>query len=281
MSWYQALILGVVQGASEFLPISSSAHLVLVPWLLGWQLEPHAFFTFSVSVHWGTLAAVVLVFRDDLLRFGRAALQALIHRSLLETPEATLAWLLLLATLPGALAGIALGGVVEQAFSNPPAVAALLLGTAGLLALGEWARSARAANSGEFRGLKNLRIGDALLIGLAQAVALLPGISRSGATISAALFRGLDRVDAVRFSFLMSVPIIFGAGLVALTDLAGGPGAADLLPSLAIGFLAAGVVGYFAIRWLIQTLASSTFWGFAAYCAAVGTGGLLLSLIRG
>ena len=281
MTWYQALILGVVQGASEFLPISSSAHLVLVPWLLGWQLEPHAFFTFSVSVHWGTLAAVVVVFRHDLSRFGRAALQALMHRSLLETPEAALAWLLLLSTLPGALAGIVLGGLVEQAFSNPPAVAALLLISAGLLALGERARSVRAAKSGEFRGLKQLRIRDALVIGLAQALALLPGISRSGATISAGLYRGMDRVDAVRFSFLMSVPIIFGAGLVALTDLSSGPSAAESLPSLAIGFLAAGIVGFTAIRWLIRTLVGATFWGFAAYCAAVGTGGLLLSLIRG
>jgi len=179
------------------------------------------------------------------------------------------------------VAGIALAGVVEQAFSNPPAVAALLLGTAGLLALGERSRSIRASNPAEFRPLQSLRARDALVIGLAQAVALLPGISRSGATISAGLYRGLERVDAVRFSFLMSVPIIFGAGLVALTDLARGPGAPELLPALAIGFLAAGVVGFTAIHWLIRTLAGATFWGFAAYCAAVGAAGLLLSLIRG
>jgi undecaprenyl-diphosphatase len=281
MTWYQALILGMVQGASEFLPISSSAHLVLVPWLLGWQFEPIAFFIFSVTVHWGTLAAVVLALRDDLLRFGRAALLALVHRRLLETPEATLAWLLLIATLPGALAGILLGGLVEQAFSNPPAVAGLLLGTAGLLALGERSRSIRAANPAEFRPLKSLRIRDAILIGLAQAVALLPGISRSGATIAAGLFRGLDRVDAVRFSFLMSVPIIFGAGLVALTDLAGEPGAARTLPSLVIGFLAAGVVGFIAIRWLLRYLAGGSLRGFAVYCALAGAAGLLVSLIRG
>ena len=281
MTWYQALILGMVQGASEFLPISSSAHLVLVPWLLGWQFEPHAFFTFSVTVHWGTLAAVVLAFRDDLLRFGRAALLAVVHRSLLETPEATLAWLLVLATLPGALAGIALGGVVEQAFSNPPAVAGFLLGTAVLLALGERSRSIRAANPADFRMLKSLRIRDAILIGLAQAVALLPGISRSGATISAGLFRGLDRGDAVRFSFLMSVPIIFGAGLVALAELAGEPGAAQAVPSLVIGLLAAGVVGFIAIRWLLRYLEGGTLRGFAIYCALAGAAGLLVSLIRG
>lgn len=280
MTWVQALILGIVQGASEFLPISSSAHLVLVPWLLGWQLESHAFFIFSVTVHWGTLAAVVFAFRDDLYRFGRAALLALVHRSLHETPEATLAWLLLLATLPGALAGILLGGVVEQAFSNPPVAAGLLFGTAGLLALGERSRSVHAANPAGFRPLIGLRTRDAVLIGLAQAVALLPGISRSGATIAAGLLRGLDRVDAVRFSFLMSVPIIFGAGLVALSDLAGEPGAAEALPSFAIGFLAAGVVGTFAIRWLVRYLARGSLKGFAAYCGLVGTAGLLLSLIR-
>jgi len=281
MTWYQALILGMVQGASEFLPISSSAHLVLVPWLLGWQFEPIAFFIFSVTVHWGTLAAVVLAFRDDLLRFGRAALLAVLHRDLLETPEATLAWLLLLATLPGALAGVVLGGMVEQAFSNPPAVAGLLLGTAVLLALGERSRSIRAANPADFRMLKSLRIRDAILIGLAQAVALLPGISRSGATISAGLFRGLDRGDAVRFSFLMSVPIIFGAGLVALAELAGEPGAAQAVPSLVIGLLAAGVVGFIAIRWLLRYLEGGTLRGFAIYCALAGAAGLLVSLIRG
>ena len=281
MTWYQALILGMVQGASEFLPISSSAHLVLVPWLLGWQFEPIAFFIFSVTVHWGTLAAVVLALRDDLLRFGRAALLAALHRDLLETPEATLAWLLLLATLPGALAGVVLGGMVEQAFSNPPAVAGLLLGTGVLLALGERSRSIRAANLAEFRPLKSLRIRDAILIGLAQAVALLPGISRSGATISAGLFRGLDRGDAVRFSFLMSVPIIFGAGLVALAELAGEPGAAQTLPSLVIGLLAAGVVGFIAIRWLLRYLAGGSLRGFAIYCALAGAAGLLVSLIRG
>jgi len=281
MTWYQALILGMVQGASEFLPISSSAHLVLVPWLLGWQFEPIPFFIFSVTVHWGTLAAVVLAFRDDLLRFGRAALLAVLHRDLLETPEATLAWLLLLATLPGAVAGVVLGGMVEQAFSNPPAVAGLLLGTAVLLALGERSRSIRAANPAEFRPLKSLRIRDAILIGLAQAVALLPGISRSGATISAGLFRGLDRGDAVRFSFLMSVPIIFGAGLVALAELAGEPGAAQAVPSLVIGLLAAGVVGFIAIRWLLRYLEGGTLRGFAIYCALAGAAGLLVSLIRG
>ena len=281
MTWYQALILGMVQGASEFLPISSSAHLVLVPWLLGWQFEPSPFFIFSVTVHWGTLAAVVLAFRDDLLRFGRAALLAVLHRDLLETPEATLAWLLLLATLPGALAGVVLGGMVEQAFSNPPAVAGLQLGTGVLLALGERSRSIRAANPAEFRPLKSLRIRDAILIGLAQAVALLPGISRSGATISAGLFRGLDRGDAVRFSFLMSVPIIFGAGLVALAELAGEPGAAQAVPSLVIGLLAAGVVGFIAIRWLLRYLEGGTLRGFAIYCALAGAAGLLVSLIRG
>jgi undecaprenyl-diphosphatase len=171
--------------------------------------------------------------------------------------------------------------MVEQAFSDPQAVAGLLLGTAGLLALGERSRSIRAANPAEFRPLKSLRIRDAILIGLAQAVALLPGISRSGATISAGLFRGLDRVDAVRFSFLMSVPIIFGAGLVALTDLAGQPGAAQAVPSLVIGLLAAGVVGFIAIRWLVRHLARGSLRGFAVYCALAGAAGLLVSLIRG
>ena len=281
MTWYQAVILGVVQGASEFLPISSSAHLVLVPWLLGWEIEPRLFFSFSVLVHWGTLAAVIISLREDLLRLGRAAIRGLARGRPFESREASLAWLVLLATLPGALAGILFADVVEQAFGRPALVAALLIGTAALLALGEQLRANRAAKAAGFRAQADLETPDALLIGLAQAMALLPGISRSGLTIACGLSRGLDRVDAARFSFLLAVPIMLGAGIVSLADLADDPGAAAALAPIAIGFLTAAVVGFAAIRWLLRYLSHASLRAFSIYCALIGAAGLLLSLVRG
>lgn len=281
MTWYQAFILGVVQGASEFLPISSSAHLVLVPWLLDWKIEPRLFFSFSVLVQLGTLAAVIVALWEDVLRLGRAAILGLARGRPFESGESSLAWLVVLATLPGAVAGILIGDLVEQAFGRPPIVAALLIGTAALLALGEKLHTKRDALAAGFRKKEDLRRTDALLIGLAQAVALFPGISRSGATIVGGLSRGLGRVDAARFSFLLAVPIMLGAGGVALADLARDPGAATALGPTAIGFLTAAVVGFAAIRWLLNYLSRASLRGFSAYCAVIGAAGLLLSLIRG
>jgi undecaprenyl-diphosphatase len=281
MTWIQALILGAVQGASEFLPISSSAHLVLVPWALGWELEPHSYFLFIIAIHWGTLAALILITWRELVHIARAAARSMARREWPASPDTRLAAILVVATLPAALAGVLLGEAVEQAFSDPTAVGRQLLGTAALLVLAEQVRDRRAAGSTGFRSFESVRLVDGLWIGLAQAVALLPGISRSGATLSAGMIRGLDRVQAVRFSFLLSVPILFGAGLVALADLAGGPGVAEFLPELGIGFLASGVVGFASIRWLLRYLSRASLRGFGLYCAGLGLTVLLVSAVRG
>ncbi|HEX9674458.1 MAG TPA: undecaprenyl-diphosphate phosphatase, partial [Anaerolineales bacterium] len=258
MTLIQALILGFVQGLTEFIPVSSSAHLVLVPWLLGWTFEPQAAFAFDVLVQLGTLLAVIVVFWRDGVSLLSAAIGALRTR---RWAEGRLAWLLILATLPAAAAGILLEDLVEQAFASPAASAAFLLVTATLLGLSEVLRrrlGERVPPGPEAStrdALEELKPADSLFIGLAQALALFPGISRSGSTIAAGLARGLTRPQAARFSFLMSVPIMLGAGLVAASDLASLPNAQELLPSLAAGFLSAALVGFLAIRWLLRFLA--------------------------
>jgi undecaprenyl-diphosphatase len=274
MSLLQAIVLGVVQGATEFLPISSSGHLVLVPWLLGWQLEPSRTFVFDVLVQWGTLLAVIAYFRHDLVALIRAALLGMARRHPFAEPEARLAWLLVLASVPAAALGLLVKSAVEAAFSNPMMVSVFLLATAALLAISE--RVGRRT-----RSMDSLRWADALFIGLAQSLALLPGISRSGSTIAGGLIRDMRRPQAARFSFLMSIPIMIGAGLVALLDLSAASNAASQLPALAAGFLSAATVGYLSIRWLLGYLKERPLTPFIVYCTALGLLGLLISVVRG
>ncbi len=274
MTVLQATLLGIVQGLTEFLPISSSAHLVLVPWLLGWHFNPAAAFVFDVLVQWGTLLAVVAYFWKDLVDLVRAALSGLWRRRPFDDPMARLAWLIALASVPAAVAGVVLKRLVEDAFQNPTAVSAFLLVTAAFLVTGE--RLGR-----KTRDLPSLGVMDAVWIGLAQAIALFPGVSRSGSTIAAGLGRGLRRTEAARFSFLMAVPVMFGAGLIALKDLASTSNArAEIVPLIA-GFAAAAVVGYLAIRWLLGFLGRRPLLVFAVYCTVVGLAGLGLSVLRG
>lgn len=274
MTLLQAFLLGLVQGATEFLPVSSSGHLVLVPWVLGWRLEPQAAFVFDILVQWGTLVALVAFYWRDLVAMVRAVILGLARRRPLEDPLARLGWLIAAASLPAAIAGLLLKDAVERAFNSPAAVSAFLLGTAVLLFLSE--RLSR-----QTRQLSELTLIDALWVGLAQALALLPGISRSGSTIAGGLTRGLRRPEAARLSFLMFVPVMLGAGVIALKDLAGAPAPAAQLPALAVGFLTSAVVGYLAIRWLLGYLSRRSLTPFALYCLAVGLGGLLLSVLRG
>ena len=274
MTLLQAFVLGLVQGATEFLPVSSSGHLVLVPWVLGWRLEPQAAFVFDILVQWGTLVALVAFYWRDLVGMVRAVILGLARRRPLEDPLARLGWLIAAASLPAAIAGLLLKDAVERAFNSPAAVSAFLLGTAVLLFLSE--RLSR-----QTRQLSELTLIDALWVGLAQALALLPGISRSGSTIAGGLTRGLRRPEAARLSFLMFVPVMLGAGVIALKDLAGAPAPAAQLPALAVGFLTSAVVGYLAIRWLLGYLSRRSLAPFALYCVAVGLGGLLLSVLRG
>lgn len=271
MNLVQAIILGIVQGATEYLPVSSSAHLVLVPWLLGWG-EPT--FAFDVLVQWGTLVSVIVYFWRDLWGIVRGVLSGLARRRPLETFEARLGWYIVLATVPAVILGALFKDWFEAAFSAPRAVAVLLLGTAAMLVAAEyWGR--------RVRRLDTLTWLDAVIVGIWQAASLLPGISRSGATITGGVLRGLDRRSAARLSFLMSVPVMLGAGLLALQDLVEAGLLGAQLPVLVTGFAAAALTGYACIRWLLGYLQRGRLHGFAIYCGVVGVLCLIIALARG
>ncbi len=270
MTFFQSLILGIVQGLTEFLPISSSGHLVLVPHFLGWHLDQRYVFAFDVLVQLGTLVAVIVYFWDDLWRIAWGWLIALIRRRPFATAEARLGWYLILATLPAVVGGLLLADRVEAAFTSPRAVGGFLFLTAALLFAAD--RLGRLARP--FAALDAL---DALVMGLFQVLALFPGVSRSGSTIAGGLFRGLERPAAARFSFLMSVPVMLGAGALTLAHLIQQPQVAhEAFPVLTVGFLSAALSGYLAIRWLLRYLMSHDLKVFVAYCILVGALALAL-----
>jgi undecaprenyl-diphosphatase len=272
-----------LQGATEFFPVSSSGHLVLVPWLLRWQSPG---LVFDAVVHWGTAVAVIAYFWDDWLALIQAAINSLREWRFFRSQAAEsgtwddqgagpapLAWLIVVGTLPGVLAGYFLEDFFERVFARPAAAAGFLLVTAGLLAASEWLGRRE-------RDLDELEWLDALVVGVGQALAILPGISRSGATIAAGLVRGVKREPAARFSFLLATPIILGAGLLKVVELVGGGGLATYGPALLVGFLAAAAVGLGCIHFLLRYLQRRRLYPFALYCAVFGITCLLVSLVR-
>lgn len=273
MSFLQSTLLGLVQGLTEFLPVSSTAHLILIPWLLGWAFDPQAVFVFDVLVQLGTLAAVIVYFSKDLLRIAFAVADGLQNGRPFESADARLGWLVVVATAPAAVIGLLFKKYVAALHQQPAIVAAILLAAAGLIFVVEYAgRRSRALDSLTWRG--------ALLIGCSQALALLPGVSRSAATISGGLALGLERPAAARFSFLMSIPIMLAAGVMAAKDLTGIPNFTAYLPSLALGFLAAAVVGFASIHWLLGYLAKHSMNVFAWYRIVFGALCLVIAFAR-
>lgn len=269
----QAIVLGIVQGLTEFIPISSSAHLVIVPWLFGWE-QPGLLF--DTMLHWGTLLAVLLVFWRDFLAMIGACLRSLWTRSLADA-NARLGWFIVVGSIPAAVLGLLFGDFFEQLFQNPAAAAAFLLVTAALLIGSEqMVRRFR-----QRRQLTQVTLMDSILIGCAQGLALFPGISRSGSTIATGLARGLRREDAARFSFLLGTPAFLGAGLLQLTKAAAENGDAVIsqAPLLLIGLLASLISGYAAIRFLLAYLRTRTLYAFAVYCLIVGPVVLLLTQV--
>lgn len=262
MSILQALILGIVQGLTEFLPISSSAHLVLVPFFFGWVFPKDQAFAFDVIVQLGTLAAVIVYFWKDLWQILQGFFRGLLARKPFESLESRLGWYLILATIPAGLFGLLIKDQVEAAFGSPFATGLFLLATAGLLIAGELLGK-------KTRNLESFGWLDALVMGLGQAAAVFPGISRSGATISTGMLRGLDRPSAARFSFLMAVPVMLAAGGLSVLDLLDMQGLGDFLLPLGVGFLAAGVVGFLSIHLLLKLISRTSFIGFALYCIAL------------
>jgi len=273
MSLLQAIILGIIQGLTEFLPISSSAHLVLAPFLFGWSIPPDQAFSFDVLVQLGTLVAVIIYFRKDLLNIILAFIRAIVRGHPFADSQANLGWFLILATIPAGLAGLLFKDKVEAAFNSPALTALFLFGTAGLLLLSEWVGKRQ-------RPLESITWKDALWIGFAQAISIFPGISRSGSTIAGGLSRNLERPAAARFAFLMSIPVMLAAGLLTGIDLVKMPSLSGFIPMLAAGFITAAVVGYLSIHWLLSYLNRHSLRSFAIYCCIIATITLIVAFAR-
>jgi undecaprenyl-diphosphatase len=271
MNPLQGALLGLVQGITEFLPISSSGHLVLVPWLLEWE-EPGL--PFDTTVHLGTLLGVVAFFWRDLVGLTKAWISDLRSGGRPTSVQSRMAWLIILGTLPAVLMGLLFEDFFEGLFSTPFWVACLLLVTGIILALSEATSSLR-------RDLGELSWLDSFVIGIAQGCAIAPGISRSGATVATGLFSGFRREAAARYSFLLSIPIIFGTSVLQLKDWVQTPEATAQVSTVVTGFLIASSSGYLSIRFLLRYLRRGRLYPFAIYCWMVGIFSIIVVLIRG
>ncbi len=274
MNILQSIILGIVQGITEFLPISSSAHLVLVPYWLNWSFPKEHVFVFDVLVQGGTTLAVIIYFWRDLVSIIKAAIRGLITRKPFEDPNARLGWLVILASVPAGLAGLLIKDLVESAFNSPMVTAILLLGTSALLISAELLGK-------KLKKLHEVKPWDALFIGLFQAISIFPGISRSGATISGGLLRKLDRSSAARFSFLMSIPVMVAAMGLGVKDLLAVPDVTSFVPIMLAGIITSAIVGFLSIHWLLGYLKKHSLFGFAFYCIGICLVTFIIYLLRG
>jgi len=259
MTIFQSIILGIIQGLTEFIPISSTAHLLIGQRLLNIPADD-AMFLFLVIVQLGTIVSLLAFYWIDLLSIAKAALN---FRQ--PTPERDLGFHIVIATIPALLAGYLLKDAIEALFKQPMLQASIRLFSAAiLLTLAETLTKKN-------RSLNSMTWLDALIVGLFQIIAVFPGASRSGSTISGGMFRGFDRPSAARFAFLMSVPVMVAAGGYEMLDVIQMPNLGTFLPLLAVGFVTAAIVGWFAIKWLIDYLSKRSLYVFAAYCAVLGT----------
>ncbi len=271
MTVLQAIILGIVQGLTEFLPISSSGHLLLVPWLFNWHFlldNPDLNKTFDVALHLGTFVAVVIYFWRELGRLISAWVRSISRRSLAD-PEAKLAWLLVVSTVPAALVGVAFEGFITDTLGKPWMIGVALIVFAGFMYLIDHVAKLD-------RGLEALTWVDALLIGVAQALALLPGVSRSGITMMTGLLMRLDRESAARYSFLMSIPVIGGAAAYKGLEVAKDGLPAGTAMPFVVGMVSAALSGIAAIWFVLAYLKRHNFNIFVIYRIVVGVGVLIL-----
>ncbi|MEX2159819.1 MAG: undecaprenyl-diphosphatase UppP [Dehalococcoidia bacterium] len=270
----KAAILGIVQGLTEFLPVSSTGHLILVEKLLRVDQDRYGL-SFDAALHLGTLAALLVYFGRSWLELIAGWFRTIAQRSLAD-PDGRIAWLIILGTIPAAAIGFVFESQVEHAFRKPALVGAMLIAFSAVFFLAEAAGRRTRSRAG-------LTPVDALLIGGAQAIALVPGVSRSGATISMGLFRNFERVEAASFAFLLSAPIIAGAGLKKAYDVVGEfrdgtLGGADAA-FFAVGAACAAIVGYISIAFLLRFLSTNSLRPFAYYRIALGVG--VLAVVGG
>ena len=265
MSIIEAIFLGIIQGATEFLPISSSGHSILLPLMFGMG-EPGL--NEVIIAHQGTLLAVLIYFWQDIWNIIKGVFGGLAAGDPMGTPESRLGWFIVVGSIPAAVTGLLFEETFKTVFDDPRFAAAFLLLTAALLVIGELMLSGR-------KRVEDMNVVDALSIGLFQMFALLPGVSRSGSTIVGGVMRGLSRELAARYSFLMSIPVIAGAGVLGVLDLMESGNLAAQLPSLIAAFVSAAVVGYACIAFLMNWLRQRSLYPFAVYCAALGLSYLL------
>jgi undecaprenyl-diphosphatase len=281
----QSIVLGIVQGLSEFIPISSSAHLVIIPWLLGWTDPALTGLTFDVSLHIGTLIAVLAFFASDWVRIIGAWFKSVFEFKIGDDPDRRMAWYILLACVPGGFSGFLLESKIGRAFhSNPIPMSSMLFMAAAIALLAALLLLAdkMAKHIKPFGKIKAL---DALYIGIAQAFAVIPGVSRSGSTITAGLALGLEREAAAKFSFLLSAPIIAGAGFKSLLELFSqvktGAISHSELVIFPAGFLAAAVSGFFCIKFLMGYLKKHSTSVFVWYRFALAIFVAVVAIVRG
>ncbi|MGB1250295.1 MAG: undecaprenyl-diphosphatase UppP [Candidatus Promineifilaceae bacterium] len=260
MEIFEAIFLGIVQGATEFLPVSSSGHLVLLPRIFG---IGEASLTEAIIAHVGTLLAVLYYFWKDVVGIVNSVLRGLMKGDPLGETESRLGWFIVLGSIPAGAAGLLFEDSFETIFADPRWVAFFLLVTAVFLVMGERMLSGH-------KSFKEMSWLDAIIIGLFQMFALFPGVSRSGSTIAGALLRGLSRETAARYSFLMSIPVIAGAGLLGVVDLFSIPDLASQIPSMLIVLITSALVGYVCIVFLMQWIKERSFYPFAIYVASFG-----------
>ncbi|MBA4379380.1 MAG: undecaprenyl-diphosphatase UppP [Anaerolinea sp.] len=261
MNFFQSFLLGILQGLTEFIPVSSTAHLLIGQKLFGIPASD-VMFSFLVLIQIGTILSLIVYFWKDLWKIAKAMLK----NPFAKSPDALtrLGWYILIATIPALITGVLLKDAVEALFKTPLIEASIrLFAAAILLSLAEWLGK-------RTRKLENMTWLDALFIGMMQVIAIFPGASRSGTTISAGMFRGFDRPSAARFAFLMSVPVMLAAGVYESFDLLKMPNLGSFLPLLAVGFITAAVVGWLAIKWLLNYLNKNSLYLFAVYCALLG-----------
>jgi undecaprenyl-diphosphatase len=264
MTYLQAVILGIIQGITEFLPISSSAHLVITPFLLGWSIDPELVFPFGVLIQLGTMLAVIVYFHRELGVLITGFFEGIKNRDPFGSIRSRMSWLLILATIPAAVFGFLVNHYVKDAFQSPGITGGFLIVTALLLV------------ASEFLGKRQRRLAkmtwlDALIIGIFQAFSVFPGVSRSGSTIAGLMMRNFKRTDAARFSFLLSLPIMLGAGVFSAAGLGAAPDYFTFLLPIIIGFTSAAISGYFVIRWLLGFLKNHSMNIFALYCFLMGS----------
>ena len=266
LDFFKAVALGVIQGLTEFLPISSSAHLRIFPELFGWG-DPGAAFTAVIQI--GTELAVLIYFRKDIWRIGSAWVRALFDPAWRGSEDARMGWFVIIGSLPIVILGILLKDVIESDFRN-----LWIIGTT-LIVLGVVLGIADRVGRNE-REMRQLTWQHAVLLGLAQAAALIPGVSRSGATISMGRFLNYEREAATRFAFLLAIPAVVGAGLFELPEIPGGDNAYGPMPTL-VATVVSFVVGYAAIAWLLRYVSTRSYLPFVVYRVLLGTGTLVLT----